>query len=75
MKRRDRHARELASRIFFVQVSLGRSGTLAVEARANSNHEALRQGLSKAYAEVSAEARKDVHVLSVKEVELCGSYI
>lgn len=77
MKRRyrTRQPREKASRLFYVAISLGRPGSLLVQVRANSSHEAAAQGKSKAYAEVCPEARKDVHIVSIKEVTLCESFI
>lgn len=67
MRRRYRYGeRERANRLFFVHLTLGKRGSLLAQVRANDCHEARRQGLTKAYAEVSAEARKDVRVLGVK---------
>lgn len=68
MTRRHHGPRSKANRLFYVVVKLGRTGSLLVQVRANTNHEAAAQGKSKGLAEVSAEARKDVRVTSVKEV-------
>jgi hypothetical protein len=72
MTRRHHGPRSKANRLFYVVVRLGRTGSMLVQVRANSKREATAQGKSKGLDEVSSEARKDVRVTSVKEVDLCA---